>query len=145
MNLIILPGLGGSWQRSRQPLRWRQLDAVIIYQADIPRDPQEIPILYPTSALDRFQPSWEDCSHFKPEEAPRSGTHDFYPLIVLTTFADVAQLENHLEKTKGGWFAGGEHPTSADYMVSLVDSFRLVEQDMFISLIADEFPAWVFC
>jgi glutathione S-transferase len=29
-----------------------------------------------------------------------------------------SQIETHLKKSSSGWFAGGEHPTSADYMMS---------------------------
>lgn len=29
-----------------------------------------------------------------------------------------SQIDKHLKKTSSGWFAGGEHPTSADYMMS---------------------------
>lgn len=28
-----------------------------------------------------------------------------------------ALIDEHLKKREGGWFAGGEHPTSADYMM----------------------------
>lgn len=54
---------------------------------------------------------------------PRLAVHANYVSINLTTGDDganvehVSQIEEHLKK-RGKWFAGGEEPTAADFMMS---------------------------
>jgi glutathione S-transferase len=38
--------------------------------------------------------------------------------MILRCMPTGQQLESHLTKVGAGWFAGGEQPTSADYMMS---------------------------